>query len=865
MWRRLIALALILGAGVANLLARGGGGCVAAGTLIDTPAGPRAVETLQAGDAVWSRSAGRRVPATVQAVYAVAPAEFIELSAGGRALLLTPEHPVQTAAGVFTCADRLTGPAELFTAAERVALNQVRRLPADRPAYNLVVSPGGVFFANGLLVHNKGCFLPETPIALADGGQQAISRLQAGDRVLALSPAGLPTTATVRRVLTHEVESYLVVRTPRTELHVTEEHPFYVGDGAFRTIESLHVGDFIHAHDGAARFLPQPILAMERRQEHVTVYNLEVDAPHTYVASGIAVHNKGGGCFAPGTLIATPGGPRPIESLILGDTVLAPQADGRLSPAAVTGLYLNFTPLLVLDTAQGVLRTTDEHPLLTPAGDFQLAGGLDAGARLMRADGSPAIVRSVTRSTAPGPVYNLQVAGPHTFVADGFVVHNKGGGGGGSFRSSSGSRSSGGGSSEGSPLVAIIVIGIFIFLVVKGAQGGGAAAAEDLDYCFPRAAIEPNAAKTRKLLEFIARTDASVEPEALTKVADHAFRQLQACWTARDYAPMQPLLMPDLYAQHCDQLRGLRQNHEINRLENLRVEQVDLVHLNYTDKKDHRSFAALITAWLQDYYVDDRGGSFLRGDTAPARFQEFWIFQYWEGAWRLREIEQSRESDLLRIENFFESFTETGRDQVYGETAGRAGPLGPDLPPLIQAKDANIDRLLNFLVVTDKIWDREAMLVFARRCYAGVLLAWQDGRPEAFTGLAATPGLLAHFRSVNEANQRNRWRVEYRNLCVRKVEIVHVNNRDDRTQDEFTARISAHAQVIATRDGVVQHQDEYVRPWVEFWTFGRNDRQWVLKEIVPGEKGAALVALENTDEGSSVQMLQWYYSKERAT
>ncbi|MDI1247968.1 MAG: Hint domain-containing protein, partial [Lacunisphaera sp.] len=147
MWRRLIALALILGAGVVSLLARGGGGCVAAGTLIDTPAGPRAVETLQAGDAVWSQSAGRIVPATVQAVYEVAPAEFIELSAGGHTLRLTPEHPVQTAAGVFTCADRLTEPAELFAATERVALTQVRHLPADRPAYNLVVSPGGVFFA----------------------------------------------------------------------------------------------------------------------------------------------------------------------------------------------------------------------------------------------------------------------------------------------------------------------------------------------------------------------------------------------------------------------------------------------------------------------------------------------------------------------------------------------------------------------------------------------------------------------------------------------------------------------------------------------------------------------------------------------
>lgn len=863
MWRRLIVLALVLATGGPDLFARGGGGCVAAGTLIDTPYGPRAVETLQEGDAVWSLQAGRRISATVQAVSAVAPAEFIELTAGGRTLRLTPEHPVLTAPGEFVCADRLLQPAELFTADARVPLGAIRRLPADGPAYNLVVSPGGVFYANGLLVHNKGCFLPDTPIALADGGQRAISRLQAGDRVLALSPDDLPTTVTVLRVLTHEVESYLVVRTLTTELHVTGEHPFYVGGGTFKTIESLRVGDSIHAYDGTARFLPQQILAMERRHEPVTVYNLEVDAPHTYVAGGIAVHNKGGGCFAPGTLIATPAGPRPIETLTLDDTVLAPGADGRLVPAAITGVYLNFSPLLVLHTTQGDLRTTDEHPVLTTGGSFQPASALPLGDGLVRAGGNPGVIQSVTRPTEAGPVYTLQVAGPHTFIADGFVVHNKGGGGG-SYRSS-GSRSSGSGSSEGSPLFVIIFIAIFIILVVKGAKGGGASADENLDYCFPRSAIEPKAAKTRKLLEFIARTDASVTPAALAQAAEHTFRQLQSCWSAREYAPMQALLMPDLYAQHCDQLRGQRQNHEINRLEDLRIEQIDLVHLNYTDKADHRSFAALYTVWLRDYYVDDRTGAVLRGDDAAARFQEFWIFQFWEGAWRLREIEQSRESALLRIENFFESFTETGRDQVYGETAGQAGPLGPDLPPLIQEKDANIDRLLNFLVVTDKIWDREAMLVTVRRCFAGVMLAWQDGRPEAFLGLGATAELLAHFRAVNEANQRNQWCVEYRNLCVRKVEIVHVNNRHARGLDEFTARISAHAQVIATRNFAQRHKDEYVRPWVEFWTFVRADRQWVLKEILPAEKGPALLALENTDEGSSSGMLQWYYSKERAT
>jgi len=56
-----------------------------------------------------------------------------------------------------------------------------------------------------------------------------------------------------------------------------------------------------------------------------------------------------------------------------------------------------------------------------------------------------------------------------------------------------------------------------------------------------------------------------------------------------------------------------------------------------------------------------------------------------------------------------------------------------------------------------------------------------------------------------------------------------------------------------------------VKPWVEFWTFRRSGQQWLLAEILPAGKGAAALALENVDEGSSQQMLEWYYSKERAT
>jgi len=108
--------------------------------------------------------------------------------------------------------------------------------------------------------------------------------------------------------------------------------------------------------------------------------------------------------------------------------------------------------------------------------------------------------------------------------------------------------------------------------------------------------------------------------------------------------------------------------------------------------------------------------------------------------------------------------------------------------------------------------------------FTALALARQDGRPEMLTGLPLEPEHGAHRRRVAAANQAAGWKVEYRNFCVRKVETVHVDNRHDRALDTFTARISQHAQAVITK----------------------LDR-------------------ENVDEDTSTQMLEWYYSRTRAT
>jgi len=715
---------------------RGGGGCLEEGTLIATPAGQVPVEQLARGDAVWAVVEGELQPAIIQATVEVDPAEYVEIAAAGRILRVTAEHPLQIDPGVFRVAANLRPGDTLYlreTNHFRTAqIDAITRVKAVHPAFNLLVMPGGTYLANDIVVHNKGCFLPDTPILRADGTPSPISEIRPGDELLAFTTTGEIVHTTVRQVIVHEVDEYVVVGTEQTTLRVTREHPFYVGDGTFKTLEALKVGDRIFAVVGGA-LREQMITSLEMVSTPTRVYNLQTDHPNTYFANGIAVHNKGGG-----------------------------------------------------------------------------GGG--------------------------------------------------GGFGGGGFY---GGGSSGGGS--GDPTILFIFIGAFvvIFLIAKAAQNKKAAD-EDLDYVYSRFDIERKAGKTRKLLEFLARVDQTMAPDKLEAQAKSTFLELQKCWQARNYDPMKPLLMPDLYAEHCSQLSGLIANHEIDMISNLNVEHVDIVNVRYPQKENDREFTALITATARDYYVDDRTQEFLRGDQEPARFQEFWTFHRQGGAWLLREIDQSRESDALKEENFFEQFTDTGLNQVYDETAGKEGPAGPWLEKETLDKSTRIERLLNFLVQTDKLWNRQAMLERARQVFLDVTLAREKGDPASIPATELFPDVATNLQGELVRLGGQGTQLEFRNLCVRKAELILVRNFSDNSKDEFTVRISAHAQRAVRRNNLLISQDADVTPFVEFWTFGRLDNEWKLKEVLPPARGGELVATENVDEGSSPEQLQWYYKQTRA-
>ncbi len=327
---------------------------------------------------------------------------------------------------------------------------------------------------------------------------------------------------------------------------------------------------------------------------------------------------------------------------------------------------------------------------------------------------------------------------------------------------------------------------------------------------------------------------------------------------------MKPLMMPDLFNQHTAQLSRMIANHEINKIEKLKVESIDLVNVRYTEKPDHREFTALITASAQDYYVDDPTGKFLRGDEAPARFQEFWTFHRFGDQWLLREIEQSGESDLLKEANFVEMLTDDTLKGIYGEAAKKKGEAGPWLEKETGEKATRIDRMLNFLVQTDRLWDRSQMLERARQVFLDVYLARESGDLNQASASDLFPAFAENLRNQIKRWQSQGLKVEYRNICVRKAELILVRNFADNSKDEYTVRISAHAQRIIRKGERIESEQEYVTPFEEYWTFGRLDKQWKLKEVLPPAAGKKRITAENVDEESGPGQMQWYYSQTRA-
>lgn len=122
--------------------------CLDAATLIDTPAGPRAVTDLRLGDMVWTRRAdGARVAAPVVAIASVAAPPGHELArlelADGRVVSVSPGHP--------TAGGRPVGTLGVGDRLDRSLVVSIARVPYAGRTWDLrPAGSTGIYWADGI-------------------------------------------------------------------------------------------------------------------------------------------------------------------------------------------------------------------------------------------------------------------------------------------------------------------------------------------------------------------------------------------------------------------------------------------------------------------------------------------------------------------------------------------------------------------------------------------------------------------------------------------------------------------------------------------------------------------------------------------
>lgn len=166
-------------------------------------------------------------------------------------------------------------------------------------------------------------------------------------------------------------------------------------------------------------------------EDNASAPYFEVDTETEIPSESIRVArmmSEKGGCFTAGTqILMADGSTRSIEEVKAGDMILT--RESHESDELVEARVLNPISHLVdgYMIVNGELELTDEHVVFVN-GSWKPAGVMKVGDEMLDADGERIVVEKIEEVEDRVRVYNFEVENYHTYIANGYYVHNDKGG-----------------------------------------------------------------------------------------------------------------------------------------------------------------------------------------------------------------------------------------------------------------------------------------------------------------------------------------------------------------------------------------------------------------------------------------------------
>jgi hypothetical protein len=134
-------------------------------------------------------------------------------------------------------------------------------------------------------------------------------------------------------------------------------------------------------------------------------------------------------CFVAGTKVLTPTGERAIESLGVGEFVLASDPEsGVIKPCSILQRFeREASAVLDIQVGNEIITCTPEHPFWIPGQGWQAANQLQVGDTLLTHDGKTRSIESIQCREGLFKVYNIEVEELHTYYVSSLqvLVHNE--------------------------------------------------------------------------------------------------------------------------------------------------------------------------------------------------------------------------------------------------------------------------------------------------------------------------------------------------------------------------------------------------------------------------------------------------------